>query len=54
VVLEPELEAWVTENLWIHETHEVTRRIIGNRRAELSNSYTKCECSCNASWKEAR
>src|SRR5882762_1724038 len=55
VVLEPELEAWVTENLWIHETHEVTRRIIGNLQGgTLSNSYTKCECSCNASWKEAR
>jgi hypothetical protein len=55
VVLEPELEAWVIDNLWIHETHDVVRRIIGSRQGGvLSNAYSRCDCSCGANWKEAR
>jgi hypothetical protein len=55
VALEPELAAWIEGNLWIHETHEVSRRLVGQRKTGLmGNAYTMCECSCGAQWKETR
>lgn len=55
VALEPELAAWIAGNLWIHETHEVSRRLVGQRKTGLmGNAFTACTCSCGATWKEAR
>lgn len=55
VALEPLLADWVEGNLWVHEGHEVIRRIIGKRQGGImSNAYLWCECSCNATWKETR
>jgi hypothetical protein len=55
IALEPELANWVEGNLWIHETHQVTRRGVGQRKpGHFGNAYTRCDCSCGANWKEIR
>ena len=41
-------------DLWAHESHAVTRHIIGGNSMSSvkANRWIKCECSCGARWKE--
>lgn len=52
--LDPTFAEWVTNNLWAHESHAVTRHHIGggNSGGIKGNRFFKCQCSCGASWKE--
>ena len=53
--LEAHLTEWVPEHLWAHDTHEVTRRIVGNRSSAggiPASMYVRCDCCCGANWKE--
>lgn len=51
--LDPSLTEWVRENLWLHESHVITRWFIGGGVGSIAPSkFMRCHCSCGATWKE--
>jgi hypothetical protein len=56
-VLESVVKEWVSENLFAHDDHYVTRHIKSGGPGSggiQPHGYMKCECECGARWREDR